>query len=95
MNMTSLSKKKTLRCDDEDALDIGGHVLCPECCHIQGLCCLEFGGNDFWHEVFEKTPVKRRKANRRKKASCPVWNGEWSTRRPALLTSFCFPAPGG
>jgi hypothetical protein len=38
-------------CGAPGALELGGRRLCPDCCHLSGACCPEFGAWDAWREV--------------------------------------------
>lgn len=38
-------------CGGPAALVVGGRCLCPDCYHLSGACCPEFGAWDAWAEA--------------------------------------------
>lgn len=45
-------------CGAPGALNLGGRHLCPDCYHLSGACCPEFGAWDAWQEVLHAPPGK-------------------------------------
>lgn len=47
-------KDDALKCDNcgvRGAFAFDGKTLCEDCYYLQGSCCPEFGGNDFWADT--------------------------------------------